>query len=312
MSVYSHLPKRVRIVEVGPRDGLQNEPTILPTDRKLAFVTALIAAGVSAIEATSFVSPHAIPQLADADLLFPSLPHAPGVRYSALVPNERGMQRALAAGVRAVSVFTAASESFTQHNIHMSIAGSLEAFRPILALARVEAIPARGYISTAIACPYEGPVPPEAVCRVAQQLADLGVDELSIGDTIGVATPGEVARLVELLLRHFPASMLAVHFHDTRGMALANILTSLLLGVSTIDASTGGLGGCPYAPGASGNVATEDVVYMLDGLGIETGISLDGLCAAARLVGQALGRTPTSKMFTAWSSMQRSSPDRSR
>lgn len=300
MSLLAALPHRVRVVEVGPRDGLQNEGLTVPTAAKLAFIARLAEAGLREIEVTSFVSPRAVPQLADADTLFPSLPIHAGVRYSALVPNQRGMERALAAGARAIAIFTAASESFARRNINMRIAESIEAARPVVARARAERIFVRAYISTAFGCPYEGAVAAAQVVRVAEQLAELGVDELSIGDTIGVATPRSVEAVVAALRSHLPALPLAVHFHDTRGAALANVLIALQLGVDTVDAAAGGLGGCPFAPGASGNLATEDLVGMLNGMGIETGVSLDGVCRAARAIGESLGHQPVSRAYAAW------------
>jgi isopropylmalate/homocitrate/citramalate synthase len=304
MSLMSQLPARVRIVEVGPRDGLQNEATVVPTGAKLSFIQALVDAGCTEIEAGSFVSPRAVPQLADADVLFRVLPPQPAVTYSALVPNERGLERALAAGVRAIAVFTAASESFASHNIRMSIDESITVFARVIGQARGAGMAVRGYVSTAFGCPYEGDVPPEKVTRVAQRLLDIGVTEISVGDTIGVATPRDVEVVLDHLLARFPASMLAMHFHDTHGTALANVLLALQAGIATFDAAAGGLGGCPYAPGASGNLATEDLVYMLTGMGLETGISLDGVCRAARQICHALRRAPASKCYLAWAAAQ--------
>ncbi len=298
-AIFNSLPKRVTIVEVGPRDGLQNESVTVPTERKIAFIDALSDAGLPVIEATSFVSPSAIPQLTDAAEVMAGIRRRPGVRYPVLVPNERGMQRALAAGAQDVAVFTAASETFNQRNINASIAESLARFAPVVAQARAQRVHVRGYISTAFGCPYEGSVKPEAVVRVARQLLELGVDELSIGDTIGVATPIQVVAVCEALLKQIDVGRLALHFHDTRGTALANILAGLQVGIAIFDSSAGGLGGCPYAPGAAGNVATEDLVYMLDGMGIETGVALDKVVAASSLIAAALDHPLRSKYYEA-------------
>ena len=295
------LPRGVRVVEVGPRDGLQNEKAQVPTEQKIQFITMLADAGLPVVEATSFVSPRAIPQLSDASEVMARLKRIPTTEYPVLVPNLKGMERALAAGVRSVAVFTAASESFTRHNINASIAESLENFRPVVALARQEHVTVRGYISTVFGCPYEGSVAPEKVLAVAQALLEMGINELSLGDTIGVATPNQVVDVVGLLLDKgdIPAGSLAVHFHDTRGTALANVLMALQLGISIVDASAGGLGGCPYAPGAAGNLATEDLLYMLHGMGISTGVNLEKVVAATRFIAPLLGHAPTSKYYQA-------------
>ena len=295
------LPRAVRVVEVGPRDGLQNEKAQVPTEQKIQFITMLADAGLPVVEATSFVSPRAIPQLSDASEVMARLRRIPTTEYPVLVPNLKGMERALAAGVRSVAVFTAASESFTRHNINASIAESLENFRPVVALARQEHVTVRGYISTVFGCPYEGSVAPENVLAVAQALLEMGINELSLGDTIGVATPNQVVDVVGLLLDKgdIPAGSLAVHFHDTRGTALANVLMALQLGISIVDASAGGLGGCPYAPGAAGNLATEDLLYMLHGMGISTGVNLEKVVAATRFIAPLLGHAPTSKYYQA-------------
>ncbi|MEO8955531.1 MAG: hydroxymethylglutaryl-CoA lyase [Ktedonobacteraceae bacterium] len=295
------LPSSVRIVEVGPRDGLQNERALVPTAQKIQFITMLAEAGLPVVEATSFVSPRAIPQLSDASEVMHGLIRLPTTQYPVLVPNLKGMQRALAAGVRAVSVFTAASESFTRHNINTTIAESLANFQPVVKLAQQEGVAVRGYISTVFGCPYEGTVAPEKVLAVAQALLEMGISELSLGDTIGVATPNQVVDVLGLLLEQgaIPVERLAVHFHDTRGTALANVLMSLQMGISIVDASAGGLGGCPYAPGATGNLATEDLLYMLHGMGIATGIDLDKVVAATRYIAPLLGHAPTSKYFQA-------------
>jgi isopropylmalate/homocitrate/citramalate synthase len=287
----------VRIYEVGPRDGLQNEPAPIPTEAKLRFIDLLADAGLREIEATSFVSPAAIPQLADADALMSGLRRRPGVRYPVLVPNARGMARAESAAADAMCVFTAASEPFTRANINMTIAESFEAFGPVVSRARQLGWWTRGYVSTAFGCPYQGRVGEAAVVGVAQQLLDLGVDELSIGDTIGVAGPADVRRVTRALLAAgIPAHRLAMHFHDTRGTALANVSTALELGIRCFDASTGGTGGCPYAPGAAGNLATEDLVYLLDREGLSHGVDLDALLVAARHVSDTLGRPLATKV----------------
>src|ERR687887_1527838 len=278
------LPARVRVVEVGPRDGVQNISATVPTAVKVRFIDLLSAAGLPVIEITSFVSPRAVPQLADAAEVFRAITKRPCTRYPVFVPILRGMERALAAGVRDVAVFTAASEGFTRHNINATIAESLQSFRPVVELAQREGIGVRGYVSTAFGCPYDGPVSPAQVTGVTRRLFDLGVWEISIGDTIGVATPGSVRAVLGALLDLFPAERLAVHFHDTRGTALANVLAALELGIATLDASAGGPGGRPHAPGASGNLATEDLLYMLDKMGIETGVNLDRVVAASQIV----------------------------
>jgi len=287
----------VRVYEVGPRDGLQNEKNPVATDAKLRFIDLLANAGLREIEATSFVSPKAVPQLADADALMARLERRPDVRYPVLVPNERGLARAEAAGVDAVCVFTAASEPFTRANINMTIAESIDAFRPVIAAARERAWWSRGYVSTAFGCPYQGRVGEAAVVGVALQLLELGVDELSIGDTIGVAGPADVRRVVGALLNAgIGANRLAMHFHDTRGTALANVTAALGLGIRCFDASTGGTGGCPYAPGAAGNLATEDLVYLLEREGLSHGVDLDSLLVAARHVSDTLGRPLATKV----------------
>jgi hydroxymethylglutaryl-CoA lyase len=293
------LPQRVTVVEVGPRDGLQNEKGVIATADKVTFITLLAEACFAIIEATSFVSPKAIPQLADATEVMAGVEQRAGLRYMALVPNEKGMRRALAAGLREVAVFTGASETFVQHNINTSIAGSIENFRPVLALAREAGVRVRGYISTAFGCPYEGAVAPEAVRRVAEALLELGAAELSIGDTIGVATPDQVVTVTQMLAPLIGIERLGMHFHDTRGTALANVLTALQLGVSIFDSSAGGLGGCPYAPGASGNLATEDLLYLLHGLGVATGIDLAKVVAASAFLAHARGSAPASRYYAA-------------
>ena len=298
--VFEHVPRAVRIVEVGPRDGLQNEKVTIPTEQKIQFITMLADAGLPVVEATSFVSPRAIPQLSDAGAVMSALQRRDATDYPVLVPNVKGMERALAADVRSVSVFTAASESFTQHNINATIEQSLTNFRPVVELAQQHHIPVRGYISTVFGCPYEGNVDPHKVLDVAQKLFEMGIAEVSLGDTIGVANPFQVVDVLDLLLQHdIPVERLAVHFHDTRGTALANVLASLQMGVAVIDSSAGGLGGCPDAPGAAGNLATEDLLYMLHGMGIETGVNLEKVVAATRFIVPLLGHAPTSKYYQA-------------
>lgn len=298
------LPSRVTVVEVGPRDGLQNEKGVISTSDKITFINLLADAGFSIIEATSFVSPKAIPQLGDASEVMAGIQSRPGLRYTALVPNAKGMERALAAGLREVAVFTGASETFVQHNINTSIAGSIAHFGPVLAMAREAGVRVRGYISTAFGCPYEGAVAPEAVLRVAESLLEIGVEELSIGDTIGVATPDQVVEVTQTLLKAASIDRLAMHFHDTRGTALANVLTALQMGVSIFDSAAGGLGGCPYAPGASGNLATEDLLYLLRGLNIETGIDLEKVVAASAFLARTRGAAPASRYFAAATATQ--------
>jgi isopropylmalate/homocitrate/citramalate synthase len=276
--------RAVRIVEVGPRDGLQNEEAVVPADAKVAFIEALAASGLQVVEATSFVSPRAIPQLADADEVFPRIDRRRGVRYPVLVPNLRGLERAEAAGVDAVAVFTAASEAFTQHNIGMSIEESLAAFAPVLERAAAARWWRRGYVSTAFGCPYSGDVATGAVVDVSVALMDLGCDEISIGDTIGVAHPDDVRRVVTALLERIPAERLALHLHDTYGRALENVEAGLDLGIRIFDASAGGTGGCPYAPGAPGNLATESLVGLLDRLGFEHGVDAGAVVRAAAAV----------------------------
>jgi len=291
------LPERVNIVEVGPRDGLQNEATPVPTATKLAFIGMLVEAGLKQIEATSFVHPKAVPQLADALEVARGLPNAPGVTFSALVPNEKGLERAREARLRRIAVFTAASETFTQKNIRMTIDESLRGFEAAVRVALADGMSVRGYVSTCFVCPYEGEVPKEKVREVSERLLGIGVDQVAISDTIGAAAPTDVHRTVGYVLERVPRDRIALHFHDTYGTALANVFAGLQLGIDTFDSSAGGLGGCPFAPGAAGNVATEDLVYMLDRMGIETGVSLEGVLDAARIVGTALGRDLTSRQW---------------
>ncbi|MFE9371919.1 hydroxymethylglutaryl-CoA lyase [Streptomyces sp. NPDC006711] len=296
------LPARVRIHEVGARDGLQNEKSVVPTEVKAEFVHRLAAAGLTTIEATSFVHPKWVPQLADAEALFPMLGDLEGVALPVLVPNERGLERALALGVRRVAVFASATESFAQANLNRSVDASLTMFEPVVARARAEGAHVRGYLSMCFGDPWEEAVPIARVVRVAKALIDMGCDELSLGDTIGVATPGHVrALLVALNEQGVPTDAIGVHFHDTYGQALANTLAALQHGVSTVDASAGGLGGCPYAKSATGNLATEDLVWMLKGLGVDTGVDLGLLSATSAWMAGQLGRPSPSRTVRALS-----------
>ncbi|WP_406861058.1 hydroxymethylglutaryl-CoA lyase [Streptomyces sp. HUAS MG47] len=295
------LPARVRIHEVGPRDGLQNEKTVVPTDVKAEFVRRLAAAGLDTVEATSFVHPKWVPQLADAEDLFPRVKDLP-VRLPVLVPNERGLDRALALGARHVAVFASATESFAKANLNRTVDEALAMFEPVVVRARDEGLDVRGYLSMCFGDPWEGAVPIEQVVRVTKALADMGCDELSLGDTIGVATPGHVQALLQALNdAGVPTGRLAVHFHDTYGQALSNTLAALRHGVTTVDASAGGLGGCPYAKSATGNLATEDLVWMLQGLGIETGVDLAALTATSGWMAEQLGRPSPSRTVRALS-----------
>jgi hydroxymethylglutaryl-CoA lyase len=274
----------VKIVEVGPRDGLQNEKVIIPTQAKIDYITALGDAGLRVIEAGAFVHPKWVPQMADTAEVYRNIPKDPGTEYPVLVPNMKGLERAIETGVTSISIFTAASETFNKRNINMSIDESFENYAPVAVRALHEGMRVRGYVSTAMGCPYEGEVAPEKVLEVSARLLDLGCYEVSIGDTIGVGTPMQVQGVIGILLHVIPASKLAMHFHDTRGTALANTLAALEMGISTFDASAGGLGGCPYAPGASGNMATEDLVYLLEGMAIESGVDLKKLVAASAVI----------------------------
>ena len=293
------MPARVRIVEVGPRDGLQNEKATIATADKIALVDRLSATGLQAIEATSFVSPKWVPQLADAAEVFAGITRRPGVRYPVLVPNEQGYERAREAGAQDIAVFTAASEAFNRRNINASIDESLERFAPVMERARADGVSVRGYVSTVLGCPYQGAVPLADVVRVSRRLHAMGCHEVSLGDTIGVGTPGKAREMVRAVAGEVPVAALAVHFHDTWGQALANVLACLEEGVSVVDAAVSGTGGCPYARGASGNLATEDVVYMLHGLGIETGVDLDALADTGRWLAGLLGRETGSKVARA-------------
>ena len=295
-----HLPAHVTVYEVGPRDGLQNETETLSVEVRAEYVDRLTEAGLPAIEVGSFVSPKAIPQLADTGDVFARIHRASGTRYPALVPNLKGLERAIEAGVREIAVFTAASETFNRHNINAGVDESIERFRPVVSRAREEKIRVRAYVSTAFGCPYEGQVSPDAVREVVHKLLDLPVDEISIGDTIGVATPAGVYDVIETLYDSgVTRAVLALHFHDTRGTGLANVYAGLQCGIPTYDSSAGGLGGCPYAPGAAGNLATEDLIYLLQGLNIETGISLLKVVEASRFLAQAIGRRPPGRYLAA-------------
>ncbi|MCH2265677.1 MAG: hydroxymethylglutaryl-CoA lyase [SAR324 cluster bacterium] len=293
------IPKNIQLVEVGPRDGLQNEKAWVGTETKIALIEKLAHAGLTKIEATSFVSPKWVPQMKDAFEVLSGIGRRPGVSYPVLTPNMEGFERALEAGATEVAVFGAASEAFSQKNINCSITESVERFRPIIAAAQKNEIRVRGYISCVLGCPYQGDVPVASVVNLAAQMSEMGCYEISLGDTIGIGTPLQAKKMVETVAEKVPVSNLALHFHDTRGQALANIYACLELGVSVIDASVAGLGGCPYAQGASGNVATEDVVYMLHGMGIETGVDLEKLIEAGRFISNVFGRAPQSKVTCA-------------
>jgi isopropylmalate/homocitrate/citramalate synthase len=274
----------VKVVEVGPRDGLQNEKVVIPLQAKVAYIEALGDAGLKVIEAGAFVSPKWVPQMADTADVYAEIPKDPGVEYPVLVPNMKGLERAVESGVKSIAIFTASSDTFNKRNINMTIDESFENYAPVAARAIDEGMRVRGYISTAFGCPYEGDVAPERVLEVAARLLDLGCYEVSVGDTIGVGTPMQVQGVIGMLLQVIPRSRIAMHFHDTRGTALANTLAALEMGIAIFDASSGGLGGCPYAPGASGNLATEDLVYMLDRMGIETGVDLNRLVRASMII----------------------------
>ena len=293
------LPEQVRIVEVGPRDGLQNEQGQVRAEDKVALVDALVAAGLKHVEVGSFVSPRWVPQMADSAAVFAAIARAPGVTYAALTPNLQGFEAAIAAGASEVAVFAAASESFSQRNINCSIAQSLQRFEPVLAAAVAHGIKVRGYVSCVLGCPYEGDVAPERVRDVADAMLQMGCYELSLGDTLGIGTPGAARRLIDTVAQRVPRGQLAGHFHDTYGQAVANIYACLLEGVQVFDSSVAGLGGCPYAPGASGNVATEDVLYLLHGLGISTGVDLDRVVQAGQAIMLALGRQSASRVARA-------------
>jgi len=291
-----HLPSSVKIVEVGARDGLQNELRSISTTTKVDFINHLSATGLTTIEVSSMVDPKRIPQLADAEDVFRQIIRLEGVSYPLLVPNMQGLKRALAVGAREIAIFTAASESFSQNNANCSISESLERLEPVMEKAGKEGLQVRAYLSCVLGCPYEGHVPPTKVAQLARKLHEMGCSEISLGDTIGIGTPLAAKRLVRRVAESAPLENLAVHFHDTRGQALANILACLELGVTTVDSSVAGLGGCPYAKGASGNVATEDLVYMLEGMGIETGVDLGALVEVGRNICEQLGRENQSRV----------------
>ncbi|HTU46755.1 MAG TPA: hydroxymethylglutaryl-CoA lyase [Bryobacteraceae bacterium] len=297
-----HRPGTVRIVEVGPRDGLQNESTVVPVEVKVSLIEALADAGLVTIEAGSFVSPKWVPQMAGTAEVLARLHRRPGVSYPVLVPNLKGLEAAIESGVTEVAIFAAASETFSQRNINCSISESLERLHAVSETALAHGMKVRGYVSCVLGCPFEGEIASGAVVRVAENLYAMGCYEISLGDTIGVGTPLKTQSLLEAVSARVPMSALAVHFHDTWGQALANILASLDFGVSVVDSSVSGLGGCPYAPGATGNVATEDVLYMLQGMGIHTGIDLEKVAAAGRMISHHLGRKPASKAALALSS----------
>jgi hydroxymethylglutaryl-CoA lyase len=295
----SSLPPRVTVVEVGPRDGLQNEAAVIPTDRKIAFINQLTAAGHSVIETTAFVSPKWVPQMGDAAEVAAGITQKPGVRYPALVPNRAGLDRALVAGVREIAIFAAASETFSQRNINQTIDASFITYRLVTDAALQAGLRVRAYLSTSFGCPFEGPVDSARVAELADRLIQLGAFEVAVSDTIGIAHPGQVSRVLDDVLARVPVESVALHFHDTRGTALANVLTALGHGITTFDSSAGGLGGCPYAPGAAGNLATEDLLYLLDGLGIETGVSLAGVARASLAIEDALGHRSPSRYLQA-------------
>jgi hydroxymethylglutaryl-CoA lyase len=292
-------PSRVTIVEVGPRDGLQNEAVMVSTAEKIAFVDKLSAAGLPVIEVSAFVSPKWVPQMADAAEVFAGIARRPGTRYTALVPNLAGLDRAIAAGLDEIAIFAAATETFSRKNINQGIDASLAGYKQVCDRAKAAGLRVRGYLSTAFGCPYEGAVEPSRVAEIAERIAELGVFEVAVSDTIGIAHPGQVPRVLETVLTRVPADRIALHFHDTRGTALSNVLVSLPFGIQTFDASAGGLGGCPYAPGAAGNLATDDLVYMLDGLGIETGVSLRGVTEASAFISSRLDHALPSRHFQA-------------
>jgi hydroxymethylglutaryl-CoA lyase len=289
------LPGRVKMVEVGPRDGLQNEPGVVPAAIKIELIDRLSDSGLPVIEATSFVSPKWVPQMGDAAEVMAGIRRKPGVSYPVLTPNMKGLEGAMAAGATEVAIFAAATETFSQRNTNCSIAESFARFEPVCRTALANGIRVRGYISVVLGCPYEGEVNPQAVADVAKRLLDLGCYEVSLGDTVGAGTPGKTRRLIEAVSQNVPAEKLGGHFHDTFGQALANILAALEMGVATFDSSISGLGGCPYSPGATGNVASEDVLYMLDGMGIHTGVSMAGLLDASEFISNSLSRPTASR-----------------
>jgi hydroxymethylglutaryl-CoA lyase len=296
---------QVRIIEMGPRDGLQNEKSPVGVEARIAFIEALVAAGLHTVEVGAFVSPKAIPQMASSDAVLRGVAHIEDVEFHVLVPNEKGYDAARAAGAKVVSVFAAASEGFSRANINCTIAESIERFKPVLARASADGVPVRGYISCVLGCPFDGEIEPKAVADLASTLWDLGCYEISLGDTIGVGTPSRAKQMLRAVSANVPAAKLAMHFHDTYGQALANLYAGLEEGVRVIDAAAGGLGGCPYAPGATGNVATEDVVYMLEGIGVRTGVDMDKLLAATNEMSLVLGKPPVSRVASALNAKKR-------
>jgi hydroxymethylglutaryl-CoA lyase len=295
----------VRIVEVGPRDGLQNEKTPISVADRIGFIEALIGAGLDTVEVGAFVSPKAIPQMVNSDQVLRGVSHHSGIEFPVLVPNEKGYEASQQAGAKQIAVFAAASESFSRANINCSISESIERFKPVVARARADGVKVRGYVSCVLGCPYEGEIEPQAVVEVARVLWDLGCYEISLGDTIGVGTPMKARQLLRAVAGHVPMANLAMHFHDTYGQALANLYAGMEEGARVIDSAAGGLGGCPYAPGATGNVATEDVVYMLEGMGIRTGFDMPKLVAATNVVSQLIGRPPVSRVAAALNAKMR-------
>jgi len=294
-----NVPRRVALVEVGPRDGLQNEAVVVATADKIAFVDKLSAAGHRTIEVSAFVRPDRVPRMADAADVFAGITRRPGTRYTALVPNLAGLTRAIEAKVDEIAIFAAASETFSKRNINQSIAESLETYRGVTQRAKELGLPVRAYVSTAFGCPFEGRIAPDAVADVSGALIEMGAYQVAVSDTIGIAHPGQVPTVVTAVTKRVPLDRIALHFHDTRGTALANVLAALDVGVATFDASAGGLGGCPFAPGATGNLATEDLLYMLDGLGIETGVDLDAVLAASRFMESKVGHRLASRYAAA-------------
>ncbi|MET4115065.1 hydroxymethylglutaryl-CoA lyase [Bradyrhizobium sp. JR4.1] len=289
----------VRIIEMGPRDGLQNEKTAVSVEARIAFIEALVAAGLNTVEVGAFVSPKAIPQMASSDAVLRGVSHLTGAEFHVLVPNEKGYDAACAAGAKIVSVFAAASEGFSRANINCTVAESIERFKPVLARAKADGVKVRGYISCVLGCPFDGEIKPKAVADLATSLWELGCYEISLGDTIGVGTPDKAKEMLRAVSANIPPANLAMHFHDTYGQALANLYAGLEEGVRVIDAAAGGLGGCPYAPGATGNVATEDVVYMLEGMGIRTGVDMEKLLAVTNEMSRVLGKPPVSRVASA-------------
>lgn len=289
----------VRIIEMGPRDGLQNEKIPVSVEARIAFIEALVAAGLTAVEVGAFVSPKAIPQMASSEAVLRGVSHRKGAEFHVLVPNEKGYDAARAAGAKAVSVFAAASEGFSRANINCTVAESVERFKPVLARAKADGVRVRGYISCVLGCPFDGEIKPKAVADLAKTLWDLGCYEISLGDTIGVGTPSKAKEMLRAVSANIPVANLAMHFHDTYGQALANLYAGMEEGVRVIDAAAGGLGGCPYAPGATGNVATEDVVYMLEGMGVKTGVDMEKLLVATNAMSGVLGKPPVSRVASA-------------